>query len=80
MENWYILTQYSKGLMTRARLRQNAQLGMSTPSLHGPSTFGLPGMWHPEPSDENIRRFYERWANVMGARDWDQMRITNPAK
>ncbi len=80
MENWYILTQYSKGHMTRARLRQNAQLGMSTPSLHGPSTFGLPGMWHPEPSDENIRRFYERWANVMAARDWDEMRITNHAK
>ena len=80
MENWYILTQYSKGHMTRSRLRQNAQLGMSTPSLHGPSTFGLPGMWHPEPSDENIRRFYERWANVMAARDWDEMRIANPVK
>ena len=36
MENWYILTQYSKGRMTRMRLRQNAQLGMSTPSMHGP--------------------------------------------
>jgi nitrite reductase/ring-hydroxylating ferredoxin subunit len=80
MENWYVLTQYSKGLMTRTRLRQNAQLGMSTPSVDGPSNFGLPGMWHPEPSDENIRRFYERWANVMKARDWDEMRITNPVK
>ncbi len=80
MENWYILTQYSKGLMTRTRLRQNAQLGMSTPSEHGPTKFGLPGMWHPEPSDENIRRFYERWANVMRARDWDEMRVANPVK
>jgi nitrite reductase/ring-hydroxylating ferredoxin subunit len=80
MENWYVLTQYSKGLMTRTRLRQNAQLGMSTPSLHGPTNFGMPGMWHPEPSDENIRRFYERWANVMAAKDWDEMRIANPVR
>ena len=80
MENWYIQTQYSRGHMTRTALRQNAQLRMSTPSIHGPSTFDLPGMFHPVPTDENIRRFYGRWAEVMQARDWDEMRITNPAK
>ena len=80
MENWYILTQYSKGMMTRSRLRQNAQLGLSKPSKHGPSAFGLPGMFHPAPTDENIRRFYGRWANVMAARDWDGMRVAEPAK
>lgn len=80
MENWYILTQYSKGTMTRTRLRQNAQLGMLKPSLHGPSTFGMPGMFHPSPTDENIRRFYQRWAQCMDARDWDEMRITDHAK
>ena len=79
MENWYIQTQYSKGHMTRTKLLHNAQLGMSKPSLHGPSSFGLPGMWHPEPTDENYRRFYERWAAVMDARDWDEMRIKDPA-
>ena len=46
MENWYIQTRYSKGFTTRWRLRQNNQLGMSRPSLHGPSNFGLPGMFH----------------------------------
>ena len=80
MENWYIQTQYSKGHMTRRGLRQNNQLGMSRQSLHGPSTFGLPGMFHPQPTDENYRRFFQRWAEVMEARDWDEMRITNPAK
>ena len=53
---------------------------MSEPSLHGPSKFGLPGMFHPAPTDENIRRFYGRWAEVMRARDWDQMRVTTSAK
>ena len=80
MENWYVQTQYSKGHMTRTQLRTNAQLRMSEPSLHGPTTFGLPGMFHPAPTDENIRRFYGRWAEVMAARDWDQMRVMNSAK
>jgi phenylpropionate dioxygenase-like ring-hydroxylating dioxygenase large terminal subunit len=80
MENWFLLTQHSKKHLTRHRLRQNAQLRMSEPSLHGPSKFGLPGMWHLTPTDENIRRFYERWANVMEARDWSEMRIENSAK
>ena len=60
MENWYIQTRYSKGFMTRWALHQNNQLGMSNPSLHGLSTFGLPGMFHPQPTDENYRRFFER--------------------
>jgi phenylpropionate dioxygenase-like ring-hydroxylating dioxygenase large terminal subunit len=80
MENWYVQTQYSKGLMTRTNLRQNAQLRMSTPAIHGPSEFGLPGMFHPVPTDENIRRFYGRWSEVMQAKDWDELRTTNPAK
>lgn len=80
MENWYIQTQRSRGFMTRTRLRHNAQLRMSTPSLPGPATFGLPGMYHPAPTDENIRRFYGRWAQVMGARNWDEMRVGDPAR
>ena len=80
MENWSIQTKYSRGHITRTRLRQNNQLGLSTPALHGPSTFGLPGMWHPEPTDENYRRYFQRWAEVMAAGDWGDMRITNPAK
>lgn len=79
MENWNIQTKYSKGHMTRTRLRQNNQLGMSTPSLHGPTTFGLPGMWHPEPTDENYRRYFQRWAEVMAARDWGDL-VTTPAR
>jgi hypothetical protein len=80
MENWYVQTQYSKGHQTRWGLRQNNQLGMSNPSVHGPSTFGLPGMFHPQPTDENYRRFFQRYGEVMEAKDWGDMRITNSAK
>jgi phenylpropionate dioxygenase-like ring-hydroxylating dioxygenase large terminal subunit len=80
MENWFIQTRYSKGYTTRWRLRQNNQLGISRPSLHGPSAFGLPGMWHKGPTDENYRRFFERWAQVMEAKSWDDMPIDQNAK
>lgn len=75
MENWYIQTRYSKGFTTRWRLRQNNQLGMSRPSLHGPSNFGLPGMFHSYPTDANYRHFFDRWATVMEAGSWDDMRV-----
>ena len=80
MENWYIQTRYSKGYTTRWRLRQNNQLGMYRPSQHGPSTFGLPGMFHRQPTDANYRQFFERWAQVMEAKSWDEMRTKAPAK
>jgi len=80
MENWAIQTRYSKFHMTRKRLVFNAQLGLSMPPLHGPSSFGLPGMWSPSPTDANIRSFYYRWAEVMAGKDWDDIRIKNPAR
>jgi phenylpropionate dioxygenase-like ring-hydroxylating dioxygenase large terminal subunit len=73
MENWYILTQYSKGTMTRKTLL-NAQLN-PTPPLHGPSTFGMPGLWSKDYADENTRRFYWRWAEMMDAKDWNELRV-----
>jgi 3-phenylpropionate/trans-cinnamate dioxygenase alpha subunit len=80
MENWYIQTRYSKGYMTRWHLRQNNQLGMSTPSLDGPSTVGLPGMFHQQPTDENYRRFFEHYALVMEAPTWDDILAGEAAK
>lgn len=80
MENWFVQTRYSKGFMTRWALRQNNQLGMSKPSLHGPSTFGLPGMFHPQPTDENYQRFFERYAQVMEAKSWDELLIKDSPK
>jgi hypothetical protein len=73
MENWFIQTRYSKGLMTRWSLRQNNQLGMSRPSLDGPSTYGIEGMFHPSPTDENYRRFFAHYRKVMEAKDWDEL-------
>ncbi len=80
MENWFIQTQYSKGYTTRWRLRQNNQLGKSRPSEHGPSKYGLPGMFHHSPTDANYRQFFDRWAKVMEAPSWDDMRVAEPAR
>jgi phenylpropionate dioxygenase-like ring-hydroxylating dioxygenase large terminal subunit len=74
MENWYVLTRWTKGHMTR-KMRLNNQLGMGEPVLDGPSTFGLPGLWAPNYSDENTRRYYQRWAEMMDARTWDELRV-----
>ena len=75
MENWFIQTRYSKGFQTRWGLRQNNQLGMSKPSLDGPSTFGVPGMFHPHPTDENYRRFFAHYRKVMEAKSWADIRF-----
>jgi hypothetical protein len=80
MENWYIQTRYSKGLMTRWGLRQNNQLAMSRPVIDGPSTFGIPGNFHPHPTDENYRRFFERYRQVMEAGSWDELNAAKPAR
>jgi hypothetical protein len=71
MENWYILTQYSKGTMTRRTLL-NAHMNM-TPPLDGRSNFGMTGLWSKDYTDENTRRFYRRWAEVMDAKDWNEL-------
>jgi hypothetical protein len=80
MENWFIQTRYSKGFSTRWRLRQNNQLGMSKPSIDGPSTFGMQGMFHPAPTDENYRRFFEHYALTMDAGSWDDILSGESAK
>jgi phenylpropionate dioxygenase-like ring-hydroxylating dioxygenase large terminal subunit len=81
MENWYILTQYSKGLMTR-RTPLNIAMGISRQPLHGPSTpeIGMPGYWTPDLTDLNNRMFYGRWAEYMAAQSWGDLRIENSPK
>ena len=79
MENWYNLTVASKGPMART-LDLNYQMDIATPPLHGPSTFGLPGLFAVNYSDENHRRFYQRWAEYMEAKDWGELRVREPAK
>jgi phenylpropionate dioxygenase-like ring-hydroxylating dioxygenase large terminal subunit len=77
MENWFVQTRYSKGFMTRWALHQNNQLGMTKPSVHGPSAFGLPGMFHPQPTDANYRAYFQRYSEIMEAKSWDDLRIEN---
>jgi phenylpropionate dioxygenase-like ring-hydroxylating dioxygenase large terminal subunit len=76
MENWYILTQYSKGTMTR-RTPLNAAMRLGEPVVHGPSApnIGMPGLWHPDYTDENTRIFYHRWAEMLTAKSWDDLRV-----
>jgi phenylpropionate dioxygenase-like ring-hydroxylating dioxygenase large terminal subunit len=78
MENWYILTQYSKGLMTR-KTPLNIAMGLNRKPLHGPTTPGIemPGLWTPDLTDLNNRMFYGRWAEYMDAKSWDELRIEN---
>ena len=81
-------TQDDKGFLNGRYLAHHFRTAPNATSLrpiaakvyHGPSTFGLPGMYHPQPTDENYRRFFQRYAEVMEARDWDEMRVTNSAK
>ncbi|MPZ15447.1 MAG: Rieske 2Fe-2S domain-containing protein [Chloroflexi bacterium] len=79
MENWYNLTIASKGPMART-LDLNYQMRLSEPPIHGPSRFGLPGLFTPLYSDENHRRFYQRWAEFMEAKDWDELSVRESAK
>ena len=76
LENWYILTQYSKGTMTR-RTPLNMYLRLGEPPLHGPTTesIQMPGYWQPDYSDENNRAFYHRWAEVLTANDWTDLQL-----
>ncbi len=74
MENWYNLTQASKGHMTR-KMNLNMQLRLSDDIIHGPSKFGLPGLWAHTLSDWNTRMFYKRWGEMMVSDDWNSMRV-----
>jgi len=79
MENWHWATEGSMGTISR-RLPYNYQLFIDTQTLHGPSTFGLPGLFAPVLSDENHRRYYQRWAEFMAAKDWNELRVRESAK
>ena len=82
MENWRWQAWSSKG--ERAREYDfNYQLRQSERGehlIHGPSKFGLPGYFHHYVTDETFRRFHLRWAEVMDAKDWSDIRIANPVK
>jgi phenylpropionate dioxygenase-like ring-hydroxylating dioxygenase large terminal subunit len=78
MENWYALTKASKGPVART-LDLNYQMRLSEPPLHGPTEFGMPGLFAQNYSDENHRRYYQRWSEVMAAKDWGEMAPTGSA-
>lgn len=69
MENWHNLTLASKGPIAK-HIPYNYQMRISEPPIHGPTEFGLPGLMTPLLSDENHRRYYQRWAEMMDAETW----------
>jgi hypothetical protein len=73
MENWYNLTISSKGPEAR-KLDLNYTMGLDSPVMHGPTEFGMPGLFATRFSDETHRRFYQRWAEMMQASDWSELR------
>jgi ethylbenzene dioxygenase alpha subunit len=72
MENWHWSTAASKGTIV-GRYPYNYQLFGGEKPLHGPTEFGLPGLFASIMSDENHRRYYKRWAEMMTAKSWDEM-------
>ena len=79
MENWHWSTAASKGTISR-RLPYNYQLFADQKALWGPTEFGLPGNFCSIMSDENHRRYYQRWSEYMAAPSWDQLRIAEHVK
>jgi hypothetical protein len=39
----------------------------------------MPGLFAQNYSDENHRRYYQRWSEVMAAKDWGEMAPTGSA-
>jgi hypothetical protein len=72
MENWHWSTAGSKGTISR-RLPYNYTLFLDEEPEPGPQTFGLPGNFSNIMSDENHRVYYQRWAEFMAARSWDDL-------
>jgi phenylpropionate dioxygenase-like ring-hydroxylating dioxygenase large terminal subunit len=72
MENWHWSTAGSKGTISR-RLPYNYTLFLDEQPQPGPETFGLPGNFSNIMSDENHRVYYQRWAEFMAARSWDEL-------
>jgi phenylpropionate dioxygenase-like ring-hydroxylating dioxygenase large terminal subunit len=72
MENWHWSTAASKGTIV-GRYPYNYQLFAGEELIHGPTEFGLPGYFASIMSDENHRRYYKRWAEMMAADSWDDM-------
>jgi len=69
MDNWQECTQTCRGVVSR-RMPLNTQMGLGherfDPDLGAvASEFRM--------SESNHRQFYRRWAEVMGARSWDDL-------
>lgn len=69
-ENWESATRANRGVVTR---RQTLYYGLGIGSEDGPDE--LPGKVHsPMFNDRNQLAFYRRWADLMSAKSWRDMR------
>ena len=77
MENWNYASEASDGVIARRR-RYNYGMGQG----HERTSEALPGalITGEDASEQNMRRFYQRWAEIMDAESWDELREQDEAK
>ena len=69
MENWGYASAASKGVIAR-RYPYNYQQRIGKGTTEGP----LPGLIDSRITEQNVRCFYDRWADFMDASSWDDLR------
>ena len=68
MENWNYASAASKGVIAR-RYPYNYQQRLGKATTEGP----IPGLTDSHISEQNVRCFYDRWADFMDAPSWDEL-------
>lgn len=75
MENWNYASAASKGVIAR-RYPYNYKMGLG---LAYPDC-GVPGVSTDRIAEQNQRGFYQRWAELMEARSWQELCLRALAK
>jgi hypothetical protein len=75
MENWNYASAASKGVIAR-RYPYNYEMGLG---LAYPD-YGVPGVTTDRIAEQNQRGFYQRWAELMAARSWEDLCLQALAK
>ena len=69
MENWGYASAASKGVIAR-RYPYNYQQRLGKGNTTGP----IPGLIDTHITEENVRCFYDRWADFMDASNWNELK------
>jgi phenylpropionate dioxygenase-like ring-hydroxylating dioxygenase large terminal subunit len=75
MENWNYASTASRGTIAR-RYPYNYEMGLG---LEYPY-YGVPGVTTDRIAEQNQRGFYQRWAELMAARSWEELAGKTPRR